>query len=103
MATRTSTEPSYVAEQRVRKAADFAVALRRLGVTPDDVARFTEADRRMAEDATGIGKRSDKTWDLTIGMLAGSAQVTCPYCYHGDPQGVPGPPLPFQHDGPCRP
>jgi hypothetical protein len=100
--TRTSTaEPPWVAPQRVRKAADFAEALRRLGVTADDVAHFTDTDRKMAEKATGIGKRSDATWLLTASMLAGSAQVQCPYCGHGDPQGTPGPPKAYGHQDPC--
>lgn len=103
MTTRTSTvEPAWVAEKRVYKAAQFADLLRRLGVTADDIAHFTDADRKMAEKATGLGRRSSATWMLTVSMLAGSAQVDCPFCGHGDPQGVPGPPLPYGHDEPCR-
>jgi hypothetical protein len=103
VATRTSTaEPAWVAPQRILKAAEFAEALRRLGVTADDVARFTDTDRRDAEKATGIGKRSDATWLLTASMLAGSAQVDCPFCGHGDPRGTPGPAHRYGHDGPCR-
>lgn len=104
MTTRTSTVelPPWVAPKRALKAAEFAGQLRRLGVTADDVAHFTADDRKMAEKATGIGRRSDETWLLTASMLAGSAQVDCPFCGHGDPQGVPGPPLPYGHDEPCR-
>lgn len=104
MTTRTSatTEPTWVAQQRVYKAAQFAEQLRRLGITADDVARFTAADRKMAEKATGIGRRSDATWLMTASMLAGSAQVECPFCGHGDPRGIPGPPLQYGHDGACR-
>lgn len=103
MTTRTSTEePTWVAPQRIYKAAEFARRLQALGVTADDVAHFVAADRKMAEKATGIGRRSDETWMLTANMLAGSAQVDCPFCGHGDPQGAPGPPLPYGHDEPCR-
>lgn len=104
MTTRTSTaEPAFVAPKRVLKAAGFAAALRQLGVTADDIAHFTEQDRKDAEKATGIGKRSDETWRLTASMLAGSAQVDCPFCGHGNPNGVPGPPLPYGHEGiECR-
>lgn len=104
MAKRTSTaEPSWVAPKRVLKAAEFAAALRRLGVTADDAAHFTDQDRRAAEKGTGIGKRSDATWLLTASMLAGSAQVDCPFCGHGNPLGIPGPPLPYGHEGiECR-
>lgn len=103
MTTQTSTkEPTWVASQRVYKAAEFAQKLKALGVTADDAARFTPDDRKMAEKATGIGRRSDATWLLTASMLAGSAQVDCPFCGHGDPQGVPGPPLPYGHEEPCR-
>lgn len=102
MTTRTSTiEPAWVDRQRFAKAEQFACALRKLGVTADDVAHFTEADRRMAEEATSIGKRSDKTWALTLDILAGSAQVDCPYCGHGDPYGVPGPIKQYGHEGSC--
>jgi hypothetical protein len=101
--TRTSiTEPDWVARQRVHKAAQFAGLLRGLGITADDVARFTADDRKMAEKATGIGRRSDATWLLTASMLAGSAQVECPFCGHGDPKGSPGPPQQYGHDGACR-
>jgi hypothetical protein len=100
--TQTSTlEPAWVAQQRVYKAAQFAEALRRLGVTADDVAHFTDKDRRMAEKATRIGRRSDETWLLTASMLAGSARVDCPFCNHGDPLGVPGPPKLYGHTDPC--
>lgn len=103
MTTRTDTvEPPWVARQRVLKAAQFAELLHGLGVTADDVAHFTDLDRKMAEDATGIGRRSAETWLLTVRMLAGSAQVDCPFCGHGDPQGAPGPPLPYGHRQPCR-
>lgn len=103
MTTRTSTaEPPWVAPQRVLKAAQFAEALRTLGVTADDVAHFNDQDRKDAEKATGIGKRSPETWLLTLSMLAGSAQVDCPFCGHGDPLGGYGPPLPYRHDEPCN-
>lgn len=104
MTTRTSTaEPSWVPQQRAYKAARLAEALRELGVTADDVARFTAKDRRMAEKATGTNRGSDDTWRLVADMLAGSAQVDCPFCGHGDPRGTPGPSHRYGHHGPCRP
>jgi hypothetical protein len=100
--TRTSTaEPPWVAPKRVLKAAEFAEALRALRVTADDIAHFTDQDRKDAEKATGFGKRSPETWMLTLSMLAGSAQVDCPYCGHGDPLGAPGPIKRYGHKGAC--
>lgn len=103
MATATGTaEPAFVAPKRVLKAAEFAEALRRLGVTADDAAHFTDQDRKDAEKATRIGQRSPETWRITLDMLAGSAQVDCPFCGHGSPLGIPGPPMQYGHDGECR-
>lgn len=102
--TTTATEPPWVAEARRRKAAQIAGVLVDMGATADDVAHFTDADKRMAEQAAHVRNRgSDATWRIVTEMIAESARgrALCPFCGHGDPEGVPGPPQPFGHAGPC--
>lgn len=89
--------------KRTLKAAKIADCLRLLGVTATQAIELEPKDRRMAERAAGVSNRgSEETWRRVIGMLAGSAQVLCPYCGHGDPQGGLGPPLPYGHEEPCN-
>jgi hypothetical protein len=74
-----------------------------LSATADDVAHFNDDDRRMAEKSAGTRKGSDDTWRMVIEMLAAShrGRALCPFCGHGDPEGVAAPPQPFGHPGPC--
>lgn len=81
-----------------------ALLARHLGSrTPDEIAAFTDEDRRAAENATGVGRRSDTTWRVVTEMLAGSTQYRahCPGCGIGAPDTVPGPVRPNRHEGPC--
>lgn len=95
--------PFDVTPQRTAKANRLADVLRKIGATADDVAHFTEDDRRDAEAAAAVRKGSNATWRLTTEMLAGSANpnALCPFCGHGDPEGVPGPRKPWGHEGTC--
>jgi hypothetical protein len=87
MASDTMTR--RIAEGRVRKADRLATTLRTLGATADDVAHFTDDDRRMAEASAAVRRGSDDTWRLVTEMLAGSAAplALCPTCGLGDPEG----------------
>jgi hypothetical protein len=98
------TEPWYVHDRRVAKAAQIAGTLRSLGAKADDVARFTPEDRRDAEAAAAVTRPgSDATWRIVTGMIAGSGapDALCPTCVLGDPQGVNRPPQRFGHEGRC--
>lgn len=100
----TQRESSWVnPRRRALKAAQLAVSLRTRDIALVTVARFTPADRRAAEKFAGVRKSSEATWRQAIDMLAGSAHThaRCPFCGHGDPEGIPGPPKPFGHAGPC--
>lgn len=104
MTTSTATEPPFVHEARIRKAAQIAGVLIGWGATADIVARFTDGDRRATERVAGVRNRgSDDTWRIVVEMVAGSARerALCPFCGHGDPEGVPGPRQSLGHDGPC--
>lgn len=100
----TTTEPPWVESARTRKAAQLVGVLMAMGATAEDVAAFTDEDRRMTEVQAGTRKGSAKTWAMVAEMLAGSARkrAWCPFCGLGNPDGDVGPPLPVGHDGPCR-
>lgn len=100
MAVRTA-EPVWVPEKRKAKAERILAVLR--GFTPDQIAHLDDEDRRAIEDEAGVKPASTQTWTLVVEMLAGSARplAACPTCLLGDPEGVPVPPQPFNHDGPC--
>lgn len=102
--TTTTAEPAYVEFARARKAAQLVDVLLSMGATAQDVAEFTDPDRRMTEAVAGTRKGSDKTWRVVIEMLAGSARrrSLCPFCGHGNPLGGVGPPLMVGHDGECN-
>lgn len=102
MTTQTA-EPPWVADARARKAAQIAAVLIDMGATAADVVAFTDADRRMAEAQARTRRGSDDTWRVVAEMLAGSARQRslCPFCHHGDPEGLPGPRKPLGHPGPC--
>jgi hypothetical protein len=91
------------AESRAYKASKLAASLRQRGVTPDRAVRLRDVERRYAEKLAGVRKASDETWLQVFDMLSGSAGPggLCPFCWHGDPQGSPGPRKPFGHTGPC--
>jgi hypothetical protein len=92
-----------IAEGRARKALAIVNTCLLRGLDADAAAHLTDAQRREVEQQAGVRKGSEATWRQAIGMLAGSSQpeALCPFCGHGDPEGVPGPPKPFRHDGPC--
>jgi hypothetical protein len=96
-------EPSWVPEQRARKADKIASTLRAIGATADEVAHFTEQDRRMAEAAATVRRGSATTWRIVTEMLAGSArpEALCPTCGMGDPEGEIGPRKAYRHPGAC--
>jgi hypothetical protein len=102
--TTTSTEPPWVEAARARKAAQLVDVLLQIGATADDVAAFTDADRRTTEAQARTRPGSPKTWAMVAEMLAGSARkrAWCPFCGLGNPDGEYGPPLPVGHKGPCR-
>lgn len=99
----TDTEPWYVGHQRAAKASRIAESLRALRATADDVAHFTDEDRRMAEASVSVRRGSQATWRLVTEMLAGSSNpdALCPTCGRGDPEGVVGPRQRFGHEGLC--
>jgi hypothetical protein len=102
--TATKPEPAFVAPQRAAKAERIVRVLRDgLGMGADEAARLTPRQRHEVEHVAGVKPGSQKTWTLVVEMLAGShmPNALCPTCGHGDPAGVPGPPKPFGHDGPC--
>lgn len=98
-----ATEPWYVPEQRARKADRLAAVLRTNGATADQVARFTDDQRRTAEAAAAVRRGSSATWRLVTEMLAGSTNplALCPTCGLGDPEGEPGPRKTYGHTGRC--
>jgi hypothetical protein len=98
-----NTEPSWVAEQRSYKASKLAASLRNGGISTETAARYGPAGRRAAERIAGINKASDATWRQALDMLVGSAgpDALCPFCWHGDPLGTPGPKKPYGHKDPC--
>lgn len=102
--TAAKGEPSFVAPQRVAKAEKIVRVLRDgLGMSADEAARLTPRQRHETEIVAGVRKGSQKTWTLVVEMLAGShmPNAVCPTCGHGDPDGVPGPPKPYGHEGRC--
>ena len=96
-------DPARITEGRAYKASKLAESLRAHGVDADRAVRLREVERRYAEKEAGIRKASDDTWRQVFNMLAGSAgpDALCPFCWHGDPLGSPGPRKPYGHDGPC--
>lgn len=86
---------------RTIKAERIAGSLREANLSAADAARLTAAARRGVEQAAGVRIGSRHTWQIAVDMLAKSARVLCPYCGQGDPQGVPGPPKTYGHEGSC--
>lgn len=102
--TTDTREPFWAPERRTLKAAQLAASLHRRGFTAADVARFTTPQRRDAEKGALLARKaSEDTWRQVLDMLAGSShsRALCPFCGHGNPDGIDGPPQPFLHDGPC--
>lgn len=102
--TTDTREPPWVPGRRTLKAAQLAASLHRRGFTATDVGRFDVPQRRAEEKAAELARRaSEETWRQALDMLAGSthSHALCPFCGHGNPDGIEGPPQPFLHDGPC--
>ena len=100
----THDVPAFVADRRAQKADQIARRMIDRGITAAQAARLTEDERREIEVAAGVKRPgSDRTWRVVVEMLAGSHMpgALCMTCGIGDPDGVPGPPKPYGHEGPC--
>ena len=97
----TQTLTDHIAESRTMKAERIAQTLIDHGVDASQAAHLSIPERRGYEALAGVRLGSALTWREAVDMLARSARTPCPFCGHGDPDGVVGPPQPFGHEGPC--
>lgn len=98
-----SSTTAIIAKHRANKADRIARQCISEGLTAGQAAHLPDAERRAVETRAGTRAGSDQTWRSVVEMLAGSTMpgALCLTCGIGDPEGVPGPPKPFGHEGRC--
>ena len=92
-----------ITDARMVKAERLAHLCRLAGHTAQSVYAFAREDRAQIERMAGVKRPTctDETWTHVIGLLAGSSADRCPWCILGDPNGEPGDPKDYGHQGRC--